>query len=55
MVFDPVDEVLASGTAEFQLVFEAQSAGDSRLEMQISAEHLKRPVRHEESVQVVGN
>ncbi|HUQ69594.1 MAG TPA: hypothetical protein VM165_08730, partial [Planctomycetaceae bacterium] len=55
VVFDPVDEVLASGTAEFQLVFEAQSAGDSRLEMQISAEHLKRPVRHEESVQVVGN
>ncbi|MDZ4688480.1 MAG: hypothetical protein SH850_25680 [Planctomycetaceae bacterium] len=55
VVFDPVDEVLASGTAEFQLVFEAQSAGDSRLEMQISAEHLRRPVRHEESVQVVGN
>jgi hypothetical protein len=36
-------------------VFEAQSAGDSRLEMQISADHLRRPVRHEEAVQIVGN
>lgn len=55
LVFDPVDELLASGSADFQLVFEAQSSGDSRLEMQISADHLRRPVRHEEAVQVVGN
>jgi uncharacterized repeat protein (TIGR01451 family) len=55
LVFDPIDEVLASGVLEFQLVFEAQAAGDSRLEMQISADHLRRPVRHEEAVQVVGN
>jgi uncharacterized repeat protein (TIGR01451 family) len=55
VIFDPVEELLASGAAEFLLVFEAQSAGDSRLEMQISADHLRRPVRHEEAVQIVGN
>lgn len=55
VIFDPLDEVLPSGTAEFQLVFEAQAAGDSRLEMQLSADHLRRPVRHEEAVQIVGN
>jgi len=53
LIFEPVSTIDASGSAAYELVLEAKAAGDSRLEMQISADHLKRPVRHDEPIQVV--
>lgn len=53
LIFDPVDQVAPRGSAGYELVLEAQSPGDSRLEMQLSAEHLRRPVRHDEALQVI--
>lgn len=50
--FEPIGQLPARTGATFELVLEAVAAGDVRLELQISADHLKRPVRHEEAVQV---
>ncbi len=53
LVFDPVDSLPPRTGATYELVLEALTAGDSRLEMQIAADHLKRPIRHDEAVQVI--
>ena len=55
LVFDPVRELGPRDSAPFDVVVEALSAGDARLELQITADHLKRPIKHEEAVQVVGD
>lgn len=53
LTFEPIGSVAARGSAAYELVLEAQSPGDSRIEMQISADHLRRPVRHDEALQVL--
>ncbi len=53
LVFDPVDSLPPRTGATYELVLEALAAGDSRLEMQIAADHLKRPIKHDEAVQVI--
>jgi len=53
IVFDPIGELSPRDRATYEIVVEALSAGDARLELQIFAEHLRRPVRHEEALQVV--
>lgn len=50
--FEPIGQLPAKTGATFELVLEAVAAGDVRLELQIAADHLKRPVRHEEAVQI---
>lgn len=55
LIFDPIASIDANGSAAYELVLEAKAAGDSRLEMQISADHLKRPIRHDEPIQVVAD
>jgi uncharacterized repeat protein (TIGR01451 family) len=53
LTFEAVDALTPRTAATFELVLEAVAAGDSRLEMQIAADHLRRPIRHDEAVQVV--
>ena len=55
LIFDAVSSIEANGSAAYELVLEAKAAGDSRLEMQISADHLRRPIRHDEPIQVVSD
>ncbi len=50
--FEPIDNLPARTAATFELMLEAVAAGDVRLELQIAADHLKRPVKHEEAVQI---
>jgi uncharacterized repeat protein (TIGR01451 family) len=54
LVFDPIDSLPAKDIATYEIVLEGISPGDSRLELQIAADHLRRPVKHEEAVQIVG-
>lgn len=54
VLFDPVAELAPRDTATYELELEAIAEGDTRLDLQIYAEHLRRPVRHEEVLQVVG-
>ncbi len=53
LIFEPIDQLESRGSVAYELVLEAQTPGDSRLEMQISADHLRRPVRHDEAVQIL--
>lgn len=53
VLFDPVAELAPRDTATYELELEAIAEGDTRLDLQIYAEHLRRPVRHEEVLQVV--
>ncbi len=55
VVFDPLDEMEPRGAAAYELVLEAQAAGDSRLEMEITADHHRLPVRHDEAVHVLAD
>lgn len=53
--FEPVDSLPPRTGATFELVLEAVATGDVRLELQIAADHLRLPVRHEEAVQVISD
>lgn len=53
LTFEAVDTLAPRTGATFELVLEAMAAGDSRLEMQIAADHLRRAIKHDEAVQVV--
>lgn len=53
VIFDPVPVVGARTKATYELTLEAVSEGDSRLELEIAADHLTKPVHREEVVQVV--
>uniref|UniRef100_A0A7C4LN53 DUF11 domain-containing protein n=1 Tax=Schlesneria paludicola TaxID=360056 RepID=A0A7C4LN53_9PLAN len=53
VIFEPVAELGPRDSATYELELEAVSEGDSRLDLQMYAEHLRRPVRHEEVLQVV--
>lgn len=50
--FEPVASLSPKTNATFELVLEAIAPGDSRLEMQFAADHLRSPVKHEEAVNV---
>ncbi len=50
--FEAVPSLAPKTGATFELVLEAVAAGDSRLEMQFAADHLRLPVKHEEAVNV---
>lgn len=53
VIFEAVPVVGARTKATYELTLEAVSEGDSRLELEIAADHLTKPVHREEVVQVV--
>ena len=53
LTFDPVSELDPNEATPYELVLEALAPGDNHLELQITADHLRRPVRHDEAVQVL--
>lgn len=55
LVFEPLETMDPRDAAAYELVLEAQSAGDSRLEMEITADHHRLPVRHDEAVHVLAD
>ncbi|MFN0199146.1 MAG: hypothetical protein ACKVT0_20545 [Planctomycetaceae bacterium] len=50
--FVPVEQLLPDKNLEFELVFEASEAGDSRVQLEVRTDQMKRPLTREEAVVV---
>lgn len=50
--FEPVTELAPKAEQIYDVTLEAVAPGDSRLELQLSADHLSRPVRREEALTI---
>jgi len=50
--FEPLVELAARDSAAFELVMEAVAEADAKMDLQISADHLPKPARRTESVQI---
>ncbi len=50
--FEPLTELVARDSASFELVMEAIAEADAKMDMQISADHLTKPARRTETVQI---
>lgn len=55
LVFEAIEELAPRATTEIEFVFETQAAGDGRLEMRLTADHLSRPLKRDETVQVIAD
>ncbi|GIX03832.1 MAG: hypothetical protein KatS3mg113_0838 [Planctomycetaceae bacterium] len=55
LVFVPLTSLPPRDNATYSLTLKALQPGEARLELLIHAEHLKRPVRQEEVLQIVGS
>ena len=52
LIFDPIDELSPRANAVFELVLEPMEEADARIVIEISADHLAKPHRREESIQI---
>ena len=52
LIFDPIDELSPRANAMFELVLEPMEEADARIVIEISADHLAKPHRREESIQI---
>ena len=50
--FEPLVELNPHDTATFEIVMEAIEEADALMDLQISAEHLSKPARRQETVQI---
>ena len=53
IVFDTIEEMLPRTSSTFELAFEPVDEADARIVVEIIADHLSRPHRREESIQIV--
>ena len=52
VIFDPIDELSPRSHAAFELVLEPTEEADARMSIEISANHLTKPHRREETIQI---
>lgn len=52
LIFDPIDELSPRTNAVFELVLEPMEEADARIVIEISADHLAKPHRREESIHI---
>ena len=52
VVFDLIDELAPRSNATFELTLEPIEEADARVVIEVSAEHLAKPHRREESIQI---
>ena len=53
VVFDLIDELAPRTNIAFELILEPTSEADARIQLEISAEHLTKPHRRDETIQIV--
>ena len=53
IVFDSIDELAPRTNVAFELILEPTSEADARIQLEISAEHLTKPHRRDETIQIV--
>jgi len=52
ITFESVPAINPNGAAAFELVMEAEAAAEAQMNLEISADHLSRPARRSETVQI---
>lgn len=52
VVFEPLAELAPRGAATFEVVMEATAEADAKMDLQITADHLTKPARRTETVQI---
>ena len=53
VIFDSIDELAPRTNVAFELILEPTSEADARIQLEISAEHLTKPHRRDETIQIV--
>ena len=53
VIFDTIDELAPRTNVAFELILEPTSEADARIQLEISAEHLTKPHRRDETIQIV--
>jgi uncharacterized repeat protein (TIGR01451 family) len=53
VIFDSIDELAPRKNVAFELILEPTSEADARIQLEISAEHLTKPHRRDETIQIV--
>ena len=53
--FDSVAKIGADGDTTFELVLQASTSGDARLQVQVQSDQMKRPLRREISTMIFGD